>query len=181
MDLSNEIDSLTTQVNENFGQLNAAQLNWKPASNAWSIGQCLNHIMVSNQTYMPTFNQVLNGSYRLSFFQKINPFKKALGPTMVKSLGPQSEKKFPSPKVFEPSSSDIPADIVSRFNAHQEEIKRYFSALQQKDTSRIVIASPVSSIITYSLADALKIITGHEQRHVSQAIAVLNHPNFPKS
>lgn len=99
---------------------------------------------------------------------------------MIRSLGPQPTKKFTAPKIFEPSSSDIHS-ITSDFMHHQEVLKKYFQQLSALDGSKTVIASPVSSMITYSLNDALQILAGHEQRHINQALNVLNNPNFPKS
>ena len=32
-----------------FGQLSAEQVNWKPSEAEWSIGQCLDHLIISNR------------------------------------------------------------------------------------------------------------------------------------
>ena len=99
---------------------------------------------------------------------------------MIRSLGPRVEKKFTAPKIFEPSASEIDAGIVASFVSHQEAVKNYFIKLQAARFEKTVIGSPVSSLITYLLSDALKLIVAHEQRHLGQAIGILNHPNFPK-
>ncbi|MGZ5191176.1 MAG: hypothetical protein ACXWCZ_09170, partial [Flavisolibacter sp.] len=70
--------------------------------------------------------------------------------------------------------------ILNEFVKHQEELKHYFQRLGQLDTKNLIIASPVSALITYTLADALALLAVHEQRHIVQAENVLNHPNFPK-
>ena len=181
MDLPQKIDSITMQVNQHFATLTHSQLNWKPTPSQWSIAQCLDHIIVSNTTYFPIFDQLLQGQYKLSLFQRLNPFKKSFGPMMVRTLGPGIPKKFISPKIFEPSASDIHPGIVNDFIQHQEKLKNYFKQLSAMNGTTTVIASPVSSMITYSLDDALQIIAGHEQRHVNQALHILNNPNFPQS
>ncbi|MGZ8544033.1 MAG: DinB family protein [Flavisolibacter sp.] len=179
MDFIKKLDALATQVQDSFGSLNTEQLNWKPQPGQWSIAQCLDHLIVSNNTYFPTFDKVLNEGYRLTLLQKMNPFKKSLGAMMIKSLGPGSSKKFTAPQIFTPSSSDVSGDIVSVFVSAQNKLKTYFQNLSEKDSNKILIASPVSSFITYSLADAMEIITVHEQRHVNQALKVFHQPNFP--
>lgn len=181
MDLIDKVDDLTQQVKLHFSNLHSGQINWKPEQNQWSIGQCLDHIIVTNTTYFNSFDQLSEGRYKLSLLQKINPFKKTFGPMMIKSLGPQAEKKFKAPKIFEPSFAGTGDKIVTDFIEHQEVLKNYFNKLKQPAISKTVIASPVSSMITYSVADAMQIITGHEQRHINQAIRILNHPNFPTS
>jgi hypothetical protein len=180
MDLLARLDAVKQQSVKEFGSLAGSQLNWKPSAEKWSIAQCIDHIIKTNKTYFPTFDKVLSGEHRLSFFQKINPFKKAIGAMMVRTLGPQLPKKFTAPKMFEPSFGDIPASIVDDFAVHQEVVKSYFNRLIAIEPSKIFIASPVSALFVYSLSDALQIIAGHEERHLNQAITILHHSNFPK-
>jgi hypothetical protein len=179
MDLLARLDGVQQQSQKNFGTLTESQLNWKPSPEKWSIGQCLDHLINTNKTYFPTFDSILSGKHRLSFFQKINPFKKSIGAMMVRTLGPQVQKKFTAPKIFEPSSSNITPSIVNDFSVQQETVKTYFRKLIAIEPSKIFIASPVSSLFVYSLEDALQIIAGHEERHLTQAEHVLQHSNFP--
>src|SRR5215207_9650501 len=167
-----QIDAVQQQVDEQFSTLTENQLNWKPEQSKWSIGQCLHHLITSNKTYFPSFDKLLKHEYRLSFFQQLNPFKKSFGPMMVKTLGPVPVKKFTTPKIFEPSSSALPATIVQDFRDHQKQFRNYIRQLLQLDTKHLVIASPVTGWITYSLADCIRILTGHEQRHINQAVNV---------
>jgi hypothetical protein len=180
MELIDQLDLVTRQAVQNFSSLNGEQLNWKPDPSTWSIAQCLDHLIVSNTTYFPTFDKLLRYEYSLPLAQRLNPFKKLLGPVMVKNLGPQLAKKFKNPKIFDPSSSTISTDILNNFTQHQEVVKNYFRQLLRLDTNNLVITSPVTSVITYSLQDGLQIIAGHEQRHINQALNIFNHPNFPK-
>jgi hypothetical protein len=180
MNPTEEIEINSKRVQEKFSFLNIAQINWKAEPTRWSIGQCLDHLIVSNTSYFPAFEKLISHSYRLSFFQKLSPFKKLAGPLMIRSLGPNLKRKLGAPKIFEPSSSNIPADIVQSFLKHQQTLKTYFRQLMNLDTKNLVMASPVTAFITYTLHDAMQILIVHEQRHILQAENVLNHPNFPK-
>jgi hypothetical protein len=180
MNPTEQIESINQQVHEKFSLLSSVQLNWRSEPDRWSIGQCLDHLIVSNKSYYPSFEKLIYHRYKLSFFQKLNPFKKIFGPIMIKSLGPQPKKKYKAPKIFTPSASSISSTIVRDFLNHQEELKMYFRKLLQLDTKNLVLASPVTGLITYTLADSMQLIVVHEQRHINQAGNVLNHPNFPK-
>lgn len=46
---------------QDFGTLQAEVLNWKPAQDVWSVGQCLDHLIVTNSTYIPLIQQILYG------------------------------------------------------------------------------------------------------------------------
>ncbi|HEU4469491.1 MAG TPA: DinB family protein [Flavisolibacter sp.] len=179
MDFVTQLAGVQAQAAQYFSSLPAAKLNWKPQPDKWSIGQCLHHLIVSDSTYIDTFDRLLNGSYKLPLVQRLNPFKKALGPMMIKTLSPEPKKKFKAPALFRPAESSLPADIVPRFIDHEENMKGYFQKLSLLDTNGIVITSPVSAVISYSLADCMQIIVNHGQRHLNQAKNILDHPKFP--
>jgi len=179
MTLIDQISEISHKASEKFSGLSERQLNWKPEPAKWSIAQCLDHLIVSNKNYYPAFEKLISHSYRLLFLQKLNPFKKIAGPLMIKYMGSEGKKTFKSPKAFEPSSSNINAGIVTEFINHQEEMKKYYQRLGQLDTKNLIMASPVSGLITYTLADGMELLAVHEKRHLKQAENVLNHPNFP--
>ena len=181
MDVLQQLDLVSVIVYEKFSSLSAAQLDWKPDPSTWSIAQCFDHLIVSNKTYFPSFEKLIYHRYKLSFFQKLNPFKKTLGPVLIRLISPQGSKKFRAPKIFRPSPGSVSSNIIQDFLRHQDEIKTVFRSLLQLDTKNLVIASPISSFITYSLADAMELIVVHEQRHVRQANNVVAHPNFLQS
>ena len=52
-------------------------------------------------------------------------------------------------------------------------------ASEHLDLERIVITSPVTAAITYSLMDAYRLIVVHEQRHFQQAKRVMEESSFP--
>ena len=47
------------------------------------------------------------------------------------------------------------------------------------DSTKIIITSPVASVITYSLADAIQLMSVHERRHFQQAERVMQAQGFP--
>ena len=52
-------------------------------------------------------------------------------------------------------------------------------ATEHLDLENIIITSPVSAAITYSIMDAYRIIVVHERRHFEQARRVTEEPSFP--
>jgi len=180
MDLNGIITEVEQQAGRNFSSLDTTQLNWKPSPEKWSIGQCLEHLVISNRNYFPFFDKILAGTYKLGFFQRLNPFKKLTGSYMVRSLGPELKKKFKSPRIFRPSLSEVNPAIVEEFLDQQSIIRNYFDRLKSMPTGKFYMASPVTPMIVYSVQAAMEIIAVHEQRHLNQAITVMNHPNFPK-
>ncbi|HLP51019.1 MAG TPA: DinB family protein [Chitinophagales bacterium] len=162
-----------------FGSLTGAQLNWKPSSDKWSIAQCLDHLMVSNNTYLPQLDAVIAGKHSNSFYQNIRFISKFFGEYLIRETGPVVAKPMKNPPAFAPSQSEITGTIVSDFEKHQQQFSAKLSQLSATDLDKTVLSSPALGIITYTLRDLLTILSGHEQRHLNQAKNVLNHPNFP--
>lgn len=180
MELTAQLDLVSNQAEHNFSELNSEQLNWKPSPEKWSIAQCLDHLVVANSTYIPIFDAILEHGYHPTWWQRMSPFSGFFGKIMVKSLGPVPKRKYKSPQIFRPSSSNIDTGIKSRFEKQHRDLKTTFPKLISLGPGRMIISSPASKFITYSLQHALELIAGHNQRHVNQAMAILHHPNFPK-
>ncbi len=174
-----EFSKVTAEAKSLFGNLSSAQLNWKPASEKWSIAQCLDHLIVSNTTYYPSLNEVVSGKHKNSFYQNLKFVSRFFGNYLIKETGPVVAKPMKSPPAFVPSQSEIPATIVADFEKHQKDFSSLVHQLEKTDLENTVISSPALGIITYNLADLLTILAGHEQRHLAQAKKVLNHPKFP--
>ena len=66
-----ELGKVTTEAKSLFGNLSSTQLNWKPASEKWSIAQCLDHLIVSNSTYYTPLNEIVSGKHKNSFYQNL--------------------------------------------------------------------------------------------------------------
>lgn len=174
-----EIASVTRDVAATFGHLDTQQLNWKPDEGQWSIAQCLDHLITTNSHYFPMVEQVVNGEYRATYWQRVPVIPGFFGRMMLNALKPDSTQTFSAPKGFQPSQSDIDEGIISRFSEHQRRLGEMIDSSKDKQLDKIIIASPVTGIITYSLLNAYRILAIHERRHFRQAKRVLQHQGFP--
>lgn len=162
-----------------FGQLSASQLNWKPAAERWSVAQCFDHLLTTNNGYFPAIDDVLAGK-KHTFWQSMPGLPGLAGKMLIKYLDPASTRKIKAPKRFEPAQSDISASVINDFVEQQKRIVEKMKATQNLDLEKIVITSPAASAITYSLMDAYRIIVVHEHRHFQQAQRVTEETAFPK-
>ena len=169
-----EFTKVTVEAKSLFGNLSAEQLNWKPSAEKWSIAQCLDHLVTSNTTYYPQFNEIISGAHRNSFYQNIQFISRFFGNYLIKETGAVVSTPMKSPTAFVPSQSEIAASIVADFEKHQQEFSACIKQLEKIDLDKTILHSPALKIITYSLADLLTILLGHEQRHLAQAKKVLN-------
>ena len=174
-----QLRSVTSDAVEVFGGLSPAQLNWKPSAGQWSVGQCFDHLIVTNRCFFPDMEKVAAGEYRVSLWGRVSPLSGLFGRFILKSLDPEKGRRTRAPRVFEPAQSDVAADVIERFAAHQEELSARMRATAGADLRGLKVTSPVSPVATYSLLDAYRILVAHERKHFEQARRVTRAAGFP--
>jgi DinB superfamily len=177
--LITKLEAVSRSVESDFGSLTPEQLNWKPSTGTWSIGQCLDHIIVSNETYYPQLEKIISGKWKNSLWQNMAFLPKMWGKILIKSVSPGTAKKVKTASVFYPVSSGIPRTIIKEFVSHNKSLMEFMMRSSQANHDRIVITSPVSGFITYSLRDTFTILTLHEERHLQQSKRVMEAEGFP--
>jgi hypothetical protein len=177
----NDLQMIAQEAQQVFGQLNQAQLNWKPSANQWSVAQCFDHLITANEHYFPIINTIINGEKRTTIWERM-PFLPGLfGNLLVKNLQPDAPRKLKAPAIFQPSSSNLDAEIIQRFVAHQHQLAGLIQSASTVDLHMTIITSPSLSFITYSLYDAYRLLVVHEKRHFEQARRVLASTQFPQA
>src|SRR5215212_739336 len=179
--LLEELTAVAREAREVFGGLSPAQLNWKPSEQQWSVGQCFDHLIVTNRCFFPDMERVAAGQYRSSLWGRVSPFSGFFARFILKALDPEKGRRTKAPRVFEPAQSDVAADVIERFAAHQAELATLMRATAGADLRGLKVTSPVSPVATYSLLDAYRIVVAHERKHFEQARRVTRVPGFPGS
>jgi hypothetical protein len=177
--LIRDAGTIAQDARSSFGALSAAQLNWKPSAERWSVGQCFAHLIESNKGYLPIIESVRSGTKKTRFQERLPLLPGLAGRLLIKSLDPANTRKMKAPKNFEPAQSDVSETVIEDFVSQQTKVIDGMKSTSHLDLERIVITSPALSIVTYSLMDAYRIIVVHELRHVLQAKRVMEQPAFP--
>jgi hypothetical protein len=174
-----EATELGAEFERRFGGLSAAQLNWKPNEKEWSIAYCVEHVIIANSGYFAPIGQILAGTKARTFWEQLPLLPGLFGGFLIRTLEPGAKGFVPAPKVFLPSSSNIPADIMARFSAQHRELLALMERCRSLDTAKIVVTSPAADFVTYSLLDAFRIIVVHLQHHLHQTSKLMALPEFP--
>lgn len=176
--LIEELGAVTTEARKVFGSLSAAQLNWKPSQQQWSVGQCFEHLIKTNESFLPALELVRRGEYRSTLWQRVSPLSGLFGGLVLRGLA--SGRKVRASAAISPSASGVSADIIERFAAHQGGIEKLLAASRAEELKRTIVTSPIAGFVTYSLFDACRIVVAHEHRHFEQARRVMNFQGFPE-
>jgi DinB superfamily len=175
-----EATAVADKVNQSFSHLSPVQLNWKPNTEQWSVGQCLDHLITTNTSYFPAFGKIIAGEHKATAWERVPLLPSLFGKVLIRSLEPTSTRKLKAPEIFRPASSKLSATIVENFLTQQARLIEFIKASEGLNIERIIMTSPASSFVTYSLADAYRIILVHERRHVLQAQRVIKSDGFPR-
>lgn len=177
---TNKIDEISKAFRKEFGGLSAAQINWKPDTQIWSIAQNIQHLIVLNETYYPVIKQVRDKTYKLPFIAKLGFMVQFIGNTILKAVHPDRRKKMKTFSIWEPLPTQADTSILEQFEKHQEELKKFIIQSMDLVEAGTIISSPANRSIVYKLETAFDIIVTHEQRHFEQAKDLLTRKNFGK-
>jgi len=168
-----ELAANTTLFQQAFGGLSAEQLNWKPNPETWSIAQNINHLITINETYFPVIEKVQNGEYNTPWWSKLAFVTRFFGNVIYNASDANRKRKMKTFPIWEPEASDLPADILDQFEAHQQALAKQIESAVNLIERGVVISSPANSSIVYKLERAFDIIVVHEKRHFEQAKEVM--------
>ncbi|MGH9818696.1 MAG: DinB family protein, partial [Pyrinomonadaceae bacterium] len=130
-DVIAEIEKITEDFRSAFGSLTDSQLNWKPTGESWSVAQCLDHLIKSNDEVRPAIDAKLSGA-KNSFWESWSPLTGFFGGFLKKSLMSDKRKfKAPTKNIVPPS--DIPPQIVERFAENQTVVIESIRAMDGLD------------------------------------------------
>ena len=177
--VTGELGTIIEDARASFGSLSGDQLNWKPAADSWSVAQCLDHLIKTNEQFYPEFEKLASGKRKNTFWQSYSPFTGMGGRFLVNAVKNDSKKsKAPSKNIVPPS--DVPEDIVERFATNMSDIVSKIEACSSADLKKTVVSSPFLAVMTYTLDDAYTVVVEHSKRHVRQAKRVMETEGFPK-
>ena len=172
-------ESISADAQTLFGGLSEKQLNWQPNQETWSVGQCLEHLIKTNEEMLGAVESHVNGTHRKTIFERLALGSSYFGNYVLKAVQPENKTKLKAPKIFRPAASSVDADVVQKFVGNQQKLIDLMQSSENLDLEKTIVTSPVASFVTYSLFNAYKIVVTHERRHFRQAQNVMKLKDFP--
>ena len=159
------------------GGLTEEQLNWQPAPGSWSIGQCLEHLCLTNEAYLPAISAALREKPRSSV-EEITPgwFGRWFIRTFVEP-SPGSKRASAPGKIRPGPHTDI--SVLNRFLSANQACRELILRACDNDVNRIRFWNPFLPGIRFTVGTGLETIVGHERRHLLQAKRVKDSKSFP--
>jgi len=177
--LTSELDAADTRAIALANGLTTAQLNWKPRPDAWSVGQCLEHLCISNEVYVGPMAESL-GDRPTGPVDEITPgwfgrwfIRKYIEPTTQKA-------RARAPRKIAPIAKDLDSSILDRFIASNASVRDLIARAKGHDVNRVRFKNPFVPLIRFTVGTGLQIIARHNHRHLLQAERVKTLADFPR-
>ncbi|MEP0860970.1 MAG: DinB family protein [Ignavibacterium sp.] len=159
--------------------LNDIQLNWKPASDVWSVAECVEHLAVTNKLYFDEMEtQLSEKQITCNDSQEIVKHK-FFGKLIIKAVDSANIKKTKTFSVFKPEKSSSDNSVIDKLINIQKDLINLVSISLNIDFNKYVMSSPASKLIKENFSDVLEIIRLHNQRHLLQINRIVSDKNFP--
>jgi len=175
--LIRELDDSDRRAKELAGRLSVEQLNWQPAPGSWSVGQCLEHLSISNEVYLPSISAALAENH-VAVVAEITPGWFARW--FIRSyIEPSSQtKRAPAPRKIAPGSK-VESSVLDRFLSTNQSARELIRRAAAYDPNRIRFKNPFIPGLRFTVGTGFEIICGHERRHLLQGERVRQSTKFP--
>ena len=167
--LISELAEITSQ-NINFAEAlktkSDIQLNWKESPESWSILECLEHLNLYGDFYIPEIGKVITNSKTKSELL----FKSGLiGNYFAESMLPKTKlNKMKTFKDKNPLNSNLNRNTIDRFINQQIKLLDLLNKSRTVSLNKEKTPITLTRLIKLKLGDTFRFVINHNIRHLKQ-------------
>lgn len=168
-DISHQLRAASDHAREVVRGLTPAQIAQRPAANSWSIAECIAHLTLTTDAFLPLLRDALDKARSSGPFAD-GPFRPDwFGRLLIWFIEPPARMRVPTQAAFVPVVTDRPERALDDFLDRQIRLQRLLPTAVGLALDRIRIPSPFNQRLGYSVVSALLVIPAHQRRHLWQA------------
>jgi len=150
----------------------AAQWNFKPAPERWSVAECLEHITVTEEFLF----KMVSDDMKKAPAEPSDPTAEKVADDKVLAMVTDRSQRFQAPEPVRPTGRwGTPQDTLKEFLELRARTLDYLKSTPGLRAN--VSESPLGKLDAYQ---RLLFISGHSERHFKQMQEVMADANFPK-
>lgn len=141
-------------------------LTWKQNPTSWSVLECLEHLNLYGDFYLPEIESKIKSSK--SKFE--TEFKSGiLGNYFAKSMLPQDKmKKMNTFKDKNPLNANLDKSVIDKFISQQMQFIDLLNQAKNVSLNKTKITTSISKLIKLKLGDTFQFLINHNLRHLKQ-------------
>lgn len=150
------------------GGLSDDAFNWMPASNAWSIGQCFEHLNLIAAGYLPRVEAAVDAA-RAAGRTSRGPFSYGfIERWIAKEMEPPPKRRLRAPRSLSAQSALSRDAVMTRFFETQDSLAALIRRADGIDLQRTKLRALIGPL-RLSVGQIFQILLAHERRHIWQA------------
>ena len=153
--------------------LSDKQLSFKPSPNVWSVSQCLEHIIKTEEMLFEMTKNALAGEPNPERKDEV----KMSDEDIIAGITDRSSKAQASESLMPNGTYDSPEAALEAFDEQREEIMDFIDDTSEEDLRKYISDSPFGAVDAHQ---SLLFIAGHTARHTLQIEEVMQDANFPE-
>lgn len=170
--------SIQDDAHRLLDDLTDAQFNWRPSPTQWSIGHCIDHLVVTGRSSLWHINQAITEARSRRLLSQ-GPFRyRLVDKWFVSQMEPGARMKFKAPKAYLPSQDVLVSEIALSFFRLQEDFLESIEQANGIDLSRAKVNNQVTRWFRLSLGQEFAFNVAHERRHLLQSERLKMMPGF---
>lgn len=151
----------------------------RPPEGGWSAAECVAHLNLTTQAYLPGIDRALNDARALGGTAAARMRRDPIGWLLWKMTGPGGRMKAKTSPDFVPNGRLSRESLVGEFERLQGELVARLRAADGLPIERVRMPSVFNARLRYSLYSTFSILAGHEHRHLGQAEGALAATGAP--
>ncbi len=173
------VDQTQAELVSRITGLTDEQWNFKAAPNRWSVGECVEHIALSERGILAGVQQAIAGPVDPEWATK-SAGKLAIVKSAVPNRGAQGKGGFQAPEPLQPVNKWNRQQGIEEFYAAHGHYRAYVETMN-REIKNHGMPHPVPALGWLNGYDWLNMILYHTVRHTKQLIEVQEDPNYPKA
>lgn len=155
----------------------------RPNPSSWSAAECLAHLSVSTQMFLPVLESSLEEARSKGWKAKRQPKMDLVGRVMRWFLEPPIRQRVKTTAPLVPKAVRAKAEAFGEFAALQGKLAETLTRSRDVDITKVKIVSPFDKRVRYNVYSAFRIVVAHQRRHLwqaEQAVAALRAVTQPR-
>jgi hypothetical protein len=173
-ELKFKVESCVQRITK-LSKLKPEILYWKENTTSWNVLECIEHLNMYGDFYIPEIRNRINQSKQLKVSGDLSFKYGWWGNYFVNAVAPKPENELNKMNAFKklnPITKKLDVSVLSTFLKQQEEIQELLDLALHLNLNKIKTDSTIP-LVKLRLGDTFRAEVYHNQRHVNQACRVV--------
>lgn len=175
-----ELEALRLDARAVAGDLERAQLNWRPDARRWSVGQCLDHLTRTVGLYFEPIERMIEESAQRKARGERAPREMLFSSWMIRSMEPPPGMRVRTRRKVEPAAELDPGAVLAEFEESHSRLGELMRRADGVSLRHARMSSPFLGLLKFNLGQTFAVNLAHGRRHLWQARQVRQDPAFPR-